>query len=76
MVGAVCRVRPTGRLGDCRIMEERPAGAGLGAWTLALFAHADVGTVAKDGSPTAGRLFAFRSEVRADAAPAPAAPKS
>ena len=46
------------------MMEERPAGAGLGAWLLATFSHASVGATAKDGSPTAGRLFAFRSEVR------------
>ncbi len=75
-VGAVCLVQAAGRLGNCRVMEERPAGRGMGAWLLDLLSHANVGTSAKDGAATAGRLFAFRTEVRAGAPPAGASPKS
>ena len=72
----MCRVKPMGRLTDCAITTERPSGYGLGAWLVQLLSHASVGPTAKDGSPTAGRMFAFTTQVRTGPASADAPPKS
>lgn len=54
----VCRVQDDGRLRECAVKAESPEGQGFGEATRRLVeAEIQIGKKARDGSPTAGRLF-------------------
>ncbi len=54
----VCRVQDNGLLRDCAVKAESPEGQGFGEATRRLVeAEIQLGKKARDGSPTAGRLF-------------------
>lgn len=56
----ICRVQPDGGLGDCAVTAEAPDGEGFGEATRRLAGEEIViEKKARDGSPTAGRLFQF-----------------
>ncbi len=51
-----CRVQPDGKLRDCAIINEDPAGWGFGKGALATTRELRLARKTLDGSPTAGRL--------------------
>lgn len=51
----LCTVAAKGKLADCRIDSEQPAGSGFGKMTLTQASGSRVAATARDGSPSEGR---------------------
>ena len=61
---ALCTISGTGTLVDCAVTSERPTGLHLGEAALKMAKDGQVALVAKDGSPTPGRKFLLRLNLR------------
>lgn len=58
----LCTVGARGKLSDCEVTSENPAGAGFGYSIRRMAQTMTIAPVAKDGSPTAGRKFCFTTK--------------
>jgi hypothetical protein len=58
--GALCTVQADGSLSECATVDEAPKGKHFGEAVLKIAGVMRVGSIAKDGSKTAGRKFLLR----------------
>ena len=61
---SICVVTPVGKLADCRVTVDEPAGYRFGEAALKTARFIKIAKTARDGSPTAGRRFELRMDFR------------